>query len=142
LGRSEEAVQAGRLALEAKDRMFGGRDPLVPVPRSAAPFNPDNPAENVIAYSLWGNDPRYLVPLSESVRFCRIFPAWSMRVYYDTTVDHNYVTDLGRRGVQLRQMILPPGQPAYRRLLWRFEAISDPSVQAVPDSRRGFVAER
>jgi hypothetical protein len=26
-------------------------------------------------------------------------------------------------------MILPPGLPAYRRRLWRFEAISDPSVR-------------
>lgn len=131
LGRSEEAVQAGRLALEAKDRLFGGRDPLVPVPTGQPPaFNPDSPAENVIAYSLWGNDPRYLAPLLENVRLLpHLFPAWSMRVYYDTTVDHNYVTDLGRRGVQLRQMILPPGLPAYRRRLWRFEAINDPSVQ-------------
>ena len=39
------------------------------------------------------------VPLLESVRILpHLFPAWSMRVYYDTTVDHNFVTDLGRRG--------------------------------------------
>jgi tetratricopeptide (TPR) repeat protein len=131
LGRFEEATQAGRAALEAKDRLFGGRDPLVPMPTEPPPpFDPSNPAENVIAYSLWGNDPRYQETLSESVRLLpHLFPAWSIRVYYDTTVDHHYVTDLGRRGVQLRQMILPPGLPAHRRLLWRFEAIADPSVR-------------
>jgi len=131
LGRFEESILAGRTTLEAKDRLFGGRDPLVPVPTGhPPPFNPGNPAENVIAYSLWGNDPRYLAPLSENVRLLpHLFPAWSIRVYYDTTVDHNYVTDLGRRGVQLRQMILAPGLPAHRRRLWRFEAINDPSVQ-------------
>jgi len=130
-GLVDEALQAGRAALEAKDRRFGGRAPIVPVPAGPPPpFNPANPAENVIAYSLWGNEPRYLVPLLESVRILpHLFPAWSMRVYYDTTVDHNYVTDLGRRGVQLRQMILPPGEPGHRRLLWRFEAIRDPSVK-------------
>jgi len=131
LGREAEAVKAGRAALEAKDRMFGGRTPLVRVPDGPPPpFNAGNPAENVIAYSLWGNEPRYLVPLLESVRILpHLFPAWTIRVYYDASVDHNYVTDLGRRGVQLRQMILPPGQPMHRRLLWRFEAIHDPSVK-------------
>jgi hypothetical protein len=131
LGYIDEAVRAGRAALEAKDRIFAGGEKLVEVPPGPPPpFNPDHPAENVIAYSLWGNDPRYLVPLSESVRILpHLFPAWSMRVYYDATVDHHYITDLGRRGVQLRQMILPVGQPGHRRLLWRFEAISDPSVR-------------
>jgi tetratricopeptide (TPR) repeat protein len=131
LGSVEDAVGAGRMALEAKDRMFGGRTPLVRLPAGPPPpFNPTNPAENVIAYCVWGNEPRYQVPLLESVRILpHLFPAWSMRVYYDTSVDHNYVTDLGRRGVQLRQMILPPGQPGHRRLLWRFEAINDPSVK-------------
>jgi hypothetical protein len=131
LGQVEAAVQAGRAALEAKDRMFGGREPVVRIPAGPPPpFNPSNPAENVIAYCLWGNEPRYLVPLLESVRILpHLFPAWSIRVYYDTTVDHNYVIGLGQRGVQLRQLILPPGQPGYRRLLWRFEAIRDPSVK-------------
>jgi hypothetical protein len=131
LGRSGEAIGAGRAALEAKDLRFGGRTPIAPLPTvPPPPFNPANPAENVIAYSLWGNEPRYLVPLLESVRILpHLFPAWTIRVYYDTTVDHNYVADLGRRGVQLRQMILPQGQPGHRRLLWRFEAIRDPSVR-------------
>ena len=131
LGQIEEAVRAGRAALEAKDRMFGDRRPVARIPAGPPPpFNPDNPAENVIAYCLWGNEPRYLVPLLENIRILpHLFPAWTISVYYDTTVDHNYVTDLGRRGAQLRQMILPPGQPGHRRLLWRFEAIKDPSVK-------------
>jgi tetratricopeptide (TPR) repeat protein len=131
IGRVDEAAEAGRAALEAKDRMFGGREPVAQIPAGMPPpFNPLNPAENVIAYSLWGNEPRYLVPLLENVRILpHLFPAWSIRVYYDTTVDHNYITDLGRRGVQCRQMILAPGQPGHRRLLWRFEAIRDPSVK-------------
>lgn len=131
LGLVEDALQAGRAALEAKHQRFGGRAPIARIPTGPPPpFNPANPAENVIAYSLWGAEPRYLVPLLESVRILpHLFPAWSIRVYYDTTVDHDYVIDLGRRGVQLRRMILPPGQPAHRRLLWRFEAIRDPTVK-------------
>jgi tetratricopeptide (TPR) repeat protein len=131
LGQIDAAVAAGRAALLAKDQLFGGRTPLARVPDAPPPaFNPNAAAENVIAYSLWGNESRYLVPLLESVRMLpHLFPAWSIRVYYDTSVNHDYVLDLGRRGVQLRQMILPAGQPAHRRLLWRFEAIRDPSVK-------------
>jgi tetratricopeptide (TPR) repeat protein len=131
LGRGPEAIAAGRAALQAKHARFGGREPIARIPSAPPPpFEPTHPAGNVIAYSLWGNEPRYLVPLLESARILpHLFPAWTMRVYYDTTVDHHYITGLGRQGVQLRQMILPAGQPAHRRLLWRFEAIRDPSVR-------------
>jgi hypothetical protein len=131
LGHHQEALLAGRTALEAKHARFGGREPIVSMPaQPPPPFNPAHPAENVIAYSLWGAEPRYLVPLLESIRILpHLFPAWSIRVYYDTSVDHGYITDLGQRGVQLRQMVLPAGQPGHRRLLWRFEAIRDPSVK-------------
>ncbi len=131
LGQTEAGIEAGRIALEAKHKRFGAREPIVRIPAAPPPpFNPGNPAENVISYCLWGNEQRYQVPLQENVRILsHLFPAWSIRIYYDTTVDHHYVTDLGKRGVQLRQMILPQGQPAYRRLLWRFEVIRDPSVR-------------
>lgn len=131
LGQTAAGIEAGRTALEAKHRRFGGRAPLACLPSAPPPpFDPDSPAENVISYCLWGNEPRYLVPLQENVRILpHLFPAWSIRVYYDASVDHHFVTDLGRRGVQLRQLILPAGQPGYRRLLWRFEVIRDPSVQ-------------
>ena len=62
LGRPDQAVTFGRRALEAKDRLFGAMPRLAQVPASPPPpFNPTNPAENVIAYCLWGNDPRYHV---------------------------------------------------------------------------------
>ena len=131
LGRFDDAVRAGRIALVAKAGLFGGRDPICALPGGPPPpFDSAAPHENVIAYSLWGNEPRYLIPLMENVKILpHLFPAWSIRVYYDTNVDHNYIGDLGRLGVQCRQMILPPGQPEHRRLLWRFEAINDPTVK-------------
>jgi hypothetical protein len=130
-GRTDDAIEAGRAALEGKASMFGGREPVARIPDGMPPpFNALAPAENVIAYSLWGNADRYRVPLLENVRILpHLFPGWSIRVYFDASVDHGFITDLGRRGVQLRQMILPPGQPAHRRLLWRFEAIHDPAVK-------------
>ena len=131
LGRPDQAVVFGRQALEAKDRRFGTLPRLATVPSAPPPpFNPGNPAENVIAYSLWGNEPRYHVPLLESTRILRhLFPAWTMRVYHDQTVDPAYLAMLRERGVDPRPMVLPPDLPVHRKLLWRFEVASDPAVR-------------
>jgi tetratricopeptide (TPR) repeat protein len=125
------AVQAGRLALEAKDRRFGASPPLVTVPKtSPPPFDPTRPERNVIAYTLWGNDPRYFAPLLENLRIRpHLFPQWTIRIYHDRTVDPAYLTQLAAHGAQLHPMTLPPGVPAHRALLWRFEAIADPAIQ-------------
>jgi hypothetical protein len=131
MGRTDLAIPAGRAALEAKDRMFGGRNPLARVPDGAPPmFNPMATAENVIAYCLWGNAPRYLVPLLENARLApHLFPSWTMRVYHDRDVGADYLRQLAALNVQLRPMALPAGQPPHRRLLWRFDVISDPAVR-------------
>ena len=131
IGRLDESVIAGRAALEAKDRKFGVRAPLVTLPAGLPPpFNWNNPQENVIAYCLWGDEPRYLVPLAENVRIvAHLFPGWTIRLYHDATVPQPYLLDLAGRGVQLRTMVLPPNVPVHRKLLWRFEVISDPTVR-------------
>lgn len=131
LGRPEEAIAAGRAALEAKDQKFGTRAPLVAVPSGMPPaFSMSNPAENVIAYCLWGSDPRYLVPLQENARIAaHLFPGWTLRLYHDATVPQPYLLELAGRGVQLRTMMLPPNVPEHRKLLWRFEVLSDPGVR-------------
>jgi tetratricopeptide (TPR) repeat protein len=130
-GRTDLAVEAGRRALEAKDRRFGAAAPLVRVPNSQpAAFAADRPEQNVIAYSLWGNLPRYLVPLLENARIRpHLFPEWTIRVYHDQTVDPGYLTQLTALGVQLCPVRLPPGVPAHRALLWRFEVVADPAVK-------------
>jgi hypothetical protein len=131
IGRPDESVRCGCAALEAKDRKFGGRAPLAAIPATMPPpFNPLNPPENVIAYCLWGNEPRYRVPLLENVRILpHLFPGWTIRLYHDSSVEAGYIADLAARGVQLRPMSQPPGQPVHRKLLWRFEVIADPTVR-------------
>ncbi len=130
-GRTDLAVAAGRLALENKDRRFGVATPLVAIPTGLPPaFNPGRPEQNIIAYTLWGNLPRYQVPLLENARIRpHLFPEWTIRVYHDLSVDSGYLAQLSAHGVQLRPMRLPSGVPTHRGLLWRFEAIADPAVQ-------------
>ncbi len=131
LGRPDLAVLAGRAALEAKDRRFAAALPIARPPDGRPlPFNPDLPAQNLIVYTLWGEDARYRVPLAENARIVpHLFPGWTMRVYHDVAVDPAYLTDLQGLGVQLCPMTLPAGVPAHRRLLWRFEPIADPAVR-------------
>jgi tetratricopeptide (TPR) repeat protein len=130
-GRLDLALESGRTALEVKDRRFGGAAPIVAAPTGLPPaFNPGRPEENIISYALWGNEPRYQVPLLENVRIQpHLFPEWTIRVYHDHTVDPAYLTELAVRGVQLRPTASPRGVPTHRGLLWRFEAIADPGVR-------------
>jgi hypothetical protein len=130
-GRADLAVVAGRAALEAKDRRFGASPPVAAIPEGHPPaFNPGRPEENVIAYTLWGNEPRYHVPLLENVRLLpHLFPAWTIRVYHDHIVDPAYLDELAARGVQLRPKRLAADEPLHRGLLWRFDVIADPAVR-------------
>ena len=130
-GRADLAVVAGRMALENKNRRFGASTPLAAMPASLPPvFNPGRPDLNVITYTLWGNQPRYQVPLLENARIRpHLFPEWTIRVYHDHSVDPGYLRQLAANGVELRAMRLPPGVPAHRGLLWRFEVIADPAIQ-------------
>lgn len=128
IGRTDLAVAAGKASLEAKERLFTG-DALA-IAAAPPPFNPHNPAENVIAYCLWGNEPRYRVPLAENARILpHLFPGWTMRVYHATDVDPAFLAELRARGIDLRPMILPHDVPPHRRLLWRFAVLDDPSVR-------------
>jgi hypothetical protein len=130
-GRLDLAVEAGRRALWAKDRRFGGSSPLVALPDGRPPpFSAGRPERNVIAYALWGDDPRYHVPLLENVRIRpHLFPEWSIRVYHDETVDPGYLAELAGLGAQLQPMALPREVPVHRALLWRFEVIANPGVE-------------
>jgi tetratricopeptide (TPR) repeat protein len=131
IGRTDLAVEAGRLALQAKDHRFGAAAPLVAMPATLPPaFNPGRPEQNVIAYTLWGNQPRYHVPLLENTRIRpHLFPEWTLRVYHDQSVDQAVLARLTAGGVQLRPMALPADVPRYHALLWRFAVVADPGVQ-------------
>lgn len=131
IGRTDLAVGYGRRSLEAKDAMFGGRAKVAEVPHGLPPaFDPTHPAENVIAYCLWGENPTYHVPLLENARIVgHLFPGWTIRVYHDGTVPPAFRTELTRLGVQLRLKALPAGVPQHRRLLWRFDVLADPTVR-------------
>jgi hypothetical protein len=96
----------------------------------AGPFNPHTPSENIIAYTLWGNSQRYVIPLMENLRLiAHLFPGWTARIYLDETVPTIVQEEFGKLGAQVVKMVLPHSVPGHRRLLWRFSVISDPAVR-------------
>ena len=131
LGRHEEALAFGRKSLEAKDARFGADAPLAEIPQAApSRFDPAKREQNVISYVLWGDQPRYLQPLFENLRLRdHLFPGWTIRVYVDRSVIEPVQKALQGAGAQLVPREAPKNEPAARRLLWRFEVISDPSVK-------------
>lgn len=130
-GDLKAALHHGRLALEGKDRQFGARPPLCALPKGKPPpFNPKVRAENVIAYSLWGTSPRYHAPLRETLKVCsHLFPGWTIRIYHDASLPAESLLPFRQAGADLRPVTPRPGEPEYRRLLWRFDVCSDPKVK-------------
>lgn len=130
-GRLDLAIEYGRAALIAKDRMFGAMPALAAMPTtSPPPFDPLKPEENIISYSLWGGEERYFVPLMENLRLRNhLFPGWTVRVHLDATVPPARRRDLQQLGAQIVEFALPPDMPGHRRLLWRFAVIADPAVR-------------
>jgi hypothetical protein len=130
VGREPEALEHGRKSLQGKDARFGGGPVLGTITAPPPPFDPMRPAENVISYVLWGEDPRYHVPLHENLRVKdHLFPSWTIRVYVDRSMPENLRKGLQQAGAQVIVKEHPPGQPPARRLVWRYDVLADPNVK-------------
>lgn len=128
LGEREEALAAGRRALEIKDRAVCARPPLWRLPDAPPPpFDPARPERNVIAYSLWGERSRYLETALRNAEIARdIYPAWRCRFYCDDTVPASVRRDLAGHGATVTMRPRPPLRHA--GLFWRFLVADDPGV--------------
>jgi hypothetical protein len=127
LGKTEEMREYGLRSLRASDAKYGA-NPSEPVPDSAPPaFNPSNPAENVIAYSLFGSNPRYCEPAVMNAEITRdVFKGWTCRVYLDATVPEHVQRRLKDAGAEVVFMDRDSG---VHPLMWRFLVIDDSSVK-------------
>lgn len=128
LGRLEEAAAAGTRALVLKDR-------AVPEPPGAWHLPSESPQRwlagqartNVIAFSLWGHQPRYLRGALDNAQAApALYPGWTVRFYVDATVPQEIQAALTTLGAELVQE--PPDQSLRMRLGWRFKVANDPTV--------------
>ena len=123
----EEAIALGRRSLEAKAAAALALPrhwimPEAPPP----PFDASRPERNVIAYSLWGANPRYLVTAERNARIAGdIYPGWTCRFYHDDTVPDATLARLRETGATCVAM---PRHVAMEGLMWRFLVAGDPAV--------------
>jgi len=74
--------------------------------------------KKIIAYSLYGNNPKYVKGVKRNVDAAKIYyPGWKVRVYTDQ--------DLDIEGIEI---IKRPPSEGHKGLFWRFEVLKDRSI--------------
>lgn len=127
LNKKDEVIQYGRLALESKKQMVKDEVILKEISTEAPPFNPNNPKENIIAYSLFGGLPRYCETSIINIDLAKeIYPEWTCRFYVDETVPLNVRERLIEKGAEV--VLVTPEQAQLSGLFWRFFVMDDPTV--------------
>lgn len=87
--------------------------------------------KKIISYSLYGNNPRYTLPLLENSKIAiSLYQGWTIYVYHNNTVNQDYLDQLKQNGVvtinieKINQGNLPPK-------MWRFLPIQNLNVDFV-----------
>ncbi|MFI3014209.1 tetratricopeptide repeat protein [Klebsiella aerogenes] len=124
LGKKDELRYYGHYALSKADQQCGGGKKY-PLPSERPPrFSPSQ--YNVIAFSLYGNHPRYCETMVKNAELAPdIYPGWHLRVYHDDTVPGHVLTRLRRMNVELVDMT---GTANIVPTMWRFLVLDDPQV--------------
>ena len=127
LGNWQGAARAGAESLRLKDiaatPLSDWQLPTVAPSR----FLAGRPLNNVIAFSLWGRNPRYLRGAMRNLLLIpELYPGWVARIYLDATVPAEFRTVAQGLGAELR--LQPDAQSLRQRLCWRFLVANDPTV--------------
>jgi tetratricopeptide (TPR) repeat protein len=124
LGKRAEAIAQGDQALRLKDEAAPSRPLPHPIVR---PFDIDRRSRNVIAFSIWGADIRYLSgAITNAVVARYLYPGWTARFYTDRSTPKDFRDELARNGAQI---VVMDDLPADRfGLFWRFLVEDDPDV--------------
>lgn len=83
--------------------------------------------KNIIAYSLWGDNPLYVInALVNADIAVSLYPDWICRFYCSPTVPMGIVNELyNRRNVEVVRM---PTDESWNGMFWRFRAAGDPDT--------------
>ena len=124
LGRISEAVAHGDRALVLKDEAAPSCDLPDPVLR---PFDIGRRSRNLVVFSIWGDDVRYLNGAITNAIVARyLYPGWTARFYTDASTPPPFRDALVQNGAQV---VMVEDLPADRfGLFWRFLAEDDPGV--------------
>jgi tetratricopeptide (TPR) repeat protein len=125
LGDRVAAIGHGDEALRLKDVNAG----IQPTHQAyvVKPFNPETPRRNVISFSIWGADPRYLRGAINNAIVARyLYPGWVARFYTDASTPADFRAALQQNAAEV---VLMPDMPAKDYgLCWRFLVEDDENV--------------
>ncbi len=120
-----KCVTVGTTILRLKDELaesFGMGAEYHPVPVHDA-----RKKTKVIAFSLWGDDPKYTFnALLNAKQASTVYPGWVARFYVDDSVPNEFKVALRDYGAELVEVA--NDERINLRLFWRFLAHDDPSV--------------
>jgi hypothetical protein len=96
-------------------------------PSRIAAFDPEAPSRNVIAFSIWGNQRRYLDgAVTNAIVIRYLYPGWTARFYTDGSTPAGFAEALAANGAQVVRV---EGQPAATHgPFWRFLVEDDRGV--------------
>lgn len=132
-GRPEPAARHGERALALKEA-----EALAPANLAALEAVLGGPprlqadacrsdGEQVIAFSLWGDAPRYIRGAILNATLAPVvYPGWRCRMYCDRAVPRPVIDELMALGVDVR--MVERNDLAYFGLFWRFLVADDPTV--------------
>ncbi|MEO0417095.1 MAG: hypothetical protein AAF226_19335, partial [Verrucomicrobiota bacterium] len=131
LKRKSEAIRYGEIALQRKDAMAMENGTVHPLAEGPLPeFTFDAADQHIIAFSLWGNSPRYHIPALENARLSHAFyPGWKLRYYCAKDVDPKLINQLRAEGAQI--VLRDPPKNKYEGLFWRFFPVFDAQLKRV-----------
>ena len=122
LNRFDEARKHGERSLELKDASAASLKAFA-VPERLPVFSTDDPARNIIAFSLWGDGRKYTEgALANAEASPAIYPGWTCRFYVDDTVPAPVRQKLASLGAQVQMMTR---KNPFDGLFWRFLPIND-----------------
>ncbi|MGJ3259040.1 MAG: tetratricopeptide repeat protein [Rhodospirillales bacterium] len=131
-GNEVETLKHAAVALEMKDalaiRRFAEMDLGIALsPRDSA-FDATDRSKNVIAFSLWGDDPVYTHGAIVNAQLApNVYPGWRCRFYCDDTVPAPIVAELRRLGAEVH--IVRDRKLLALKPLWRFLVSDDAGVE-------------
>jgi hypothetical protein len=133
LQRWDEAQQAGEESLMRKDHKAEAaylREELTMSWPIVSPqvWDSQNQGTDVIAFSLWGRNPRYLRGAVRNLQEAPVvYPGWICRFYVDDSVPVEFVNLAIELGAQVMRQ--PTHQTVRQKLSWRFLVANDLTVR-------------
>ena len=125
--RSLEGQGGDRAGRSGASSQGCGRPAARPAPPDRPAFDKDRRSRNVIAFSIWGTDIRYLNGAVTNAIVARyLYPGWTARFYTDRSTPRGFLDELKRNGAEV--IVIDDLDASRFGLFWRFLVEDDPDV--------------